>query len=251
MPVIISTNPSINKSLLEIIQGACRKLGLSQPASVIGSNDQNINQLQEIANEEGQELADAYEWQILTSEVQFYASATESQGNLNDIVDGDLGWIVNDTIWNRTTLRPFFGPLSAQQWQQIKARAAAGPFSEYRIRGNELLCYPAPSAGDDCYFEWVSKDFCQNAAGTASYREWNADDDVSILDSRLISLGIIWRWKQLKGLDYAKDEQKYRIAVDQAKGRDGTKPVLSLSPWTQGDFLLTTNNIQDGSFPGP
>jgi len=250
MPVIISTNPSINKSLLEIIQGVCRKLGLNQPASVIGSNDRNITQLQEIANEEGQELADAYEWQILTSEVQFFGVATESQGNLNDIVDGDLGWIVNDTIWNRSTNRPLFGPLSAQQWQQIKARAAAGPFSEYRIRGNELLCYPAPGAGDDCYFEWMSKDFCQNSTGTQSYREWNADADLSILDSRLMSLGIVWRWKQLKGLEYQKDEQKYRIAVEQAKGRDGTKSVLSLSPWMQSNFLLTTNNIVDGNFPG-
>lgn len=250
MPVIISTNPSINKTLLEIMQGVCRKLGLNQPASVIGSNDSNITQLQEIANEEGQELADAYEWQILTSEVSQVAVATESQGRLNDIVDGDLGWIVNDTFWNRTTDRPLFGPLSAQQWQQLKANAAAGPFSNYRIRGNELLLYPAPSAGDELYFEWVSKDFCQNAAGTHSYREWNADDDVSILDSRLMSLGIVWRWKQLKGLDFQADYAKYTTAVEQAKARDGTKPVLSLSPYVQGDFLLTTNNIQTGNFPG-
>ena len=97
----------------------------------------------------------------------------------------------------------------------------------------------------------MSKDFCQNAAGTVSYREWNADTDVSILDSRLMSLGIVWRWKQLKGLDFQADFVKYRTAVDQAKARDGTKPVLSLSPWMQGDFLLTTNNIQNGSFPGP
>lgn len=249
MPVIISTNPSINKSLLQIVQGVCRKLGLNQPAAVIGSNDQNISQLQEIANEEGQELSDAYQWQILTSEVQFFGVATESQGNLNDIVDGQLGWIVNDTIWNRTTNRPLFGPLTAQQWQLMKARQAAGPFSEFRIRGNELLCYPPPDAGDNLHFEWVSKDFCQNAAGTASYREWNADSDVSILDSRLMSLGIVWRWKQLKGLDFQADYAKYTVAVEQAKGRDGTKPVLCMSDWDRHNFLLTTDNLPDGNWP--
>lgn len=249
MPVIIATNPSINKTLLQIVQGVCLRLGLAQPASVIGSTDPGVGQLLSIANEECQELADGYEWQILTSEVQFFAVATESQGNLNDIVDGDLGWILNDTIWNRTTMRPLFGPLSPQQWQQMQARAASGPFSQYRIRGNQLLFFPAPGAGDDCYFEWVSKDFCQNSAGTASYREWNADDDISILDSTLVTLGIIWRWKQLKGLDYQKDEQKYRLAVERAQARDGTKGILSLSPYAQGDFLLTMNNIPDGSWP--
>lgn len=248
---IASLNSNINRTLLQSVQAVCRKLGLSVPASVVGSNDPNIVQMYEVCNEAGQEYADAYEWQILTAEVSFSATAVESQGSINTIVGGDLGWIVNDTIWNRTTDRPLFGPLSAQQWQQIKANAAAGPFSEYRIRGNELLFYPAPSAGDDCYFEWVSKDFCQNSGGTTSYCRWNADEDVFVLDSRIFELSVLWKWKQLKGLDFQPDYTKYMIAIEQAKARDSTKTVLSLSPWMQGDFLLTTNNIQNGSFPGP
>lgn len=248
---IASLNSNVNRTLLQSVQAVCRKLGLSVPAAVIGSNDPNIVQMYEVCNEAGQEYADAYEWQILTAEVNFSATAVESQGSINTIVGGDLGWIVNDTIWNRTTNRPLFGPLTAQQWQQIKARAAAGPFSEYRIRGNELLFYPAADLNDACYFEWVSKDFCQNTGGTTSYCRWNADSDVFVLDSRIFELSVLWKWKQLKGLEFQPDYVKYQIAIEQAKARDGTKSVLSLSPWTQGDFLLTTNNIQNGSFPGP
>jgi hypothetical protein len=248
---ISSLNANINRTLLASIQTVCRKLGLSVPAAVIGSTDDNIIQLYEIANEEGQEYVDGYQWQTLTAEVSFSAVATESQGSINTIVAGDLGWIINDTIWNRTTNRPLFGPLSAQQWQQLKARAAAGPFSQYQIRGNELLFYPAPGAGDQCYFEWVSRDFAQKADNTVTYCRWNADTDQFLLDSRIFELGVMWRWKQLKGLDYQKDEQKYRYALEQAKARDGTKPILSLSQYMQNDYLLTTNNIADGSWPGP
>lgn len=246
---IASLNSNINRTLLQSVQAVCRKLGLTVPASVVGSNDPNIVQMYEVCNEAGQEYADAYEWQILTAEVSFSATAVESQGSINTIVGGDLGWIVNDTIWNRTTDRPMFGPLSAQQWQQIKANAAAGPFSEYRIRGNELLFYPAANLNDACYFEWVSKDFCQNAGGTTSYCRWNADTDVFVLDSRIFELSVLWKWKQLKGLDFQADYAKYLVAIEQAKSRDGTKTVLSLSPWMQSDFLLTTNNIQNGNFP--
>lgn len=247
---IPSLNSNVNRTLLASMQSVARTLGLAVPAAVIGSNDQNMTQLYEIANEECQELVNGYEWQILTNEVTFATVAAESQGSMNAIVSGDLGWVLNDTIWNRTTNRPLFGPLSPQQWQQMKARAASGPFSQYRIRGNELLFYPAPSAGENCYFEWVSKDFCQNATNTTTYCRWNADTDVFLLDSQLMERGIIWRWKQLKGLDYQKDEQKYRLAVERAQSRDGTKGILSLSPYAQGDFLLTMNNIQDGGFPG-
>jgi hypothetical protein len=246
---IASLNSNINRTLLQSVQAVCRKLGLTVPASVVGSNDPNIVQMYEVCNEAGQEYADAYEWQILTAEVSFLATAVESQGSINTIVGGDLGWIVNDTIWNRTTDRPMFGPLSAQQWQQIKANAAAGPFSEYRIRGNELLFYPAANLNDACYFEWVSKDFCQNTGGSTSYCRWNADTDVFVLDSRIFELSVLWKWKQLKGLDFQADYAKYLVAIEQAKARDGTKTVLSLSPWMQSDFLLTTNNIQNGNFP--
>jgi hypothetical protein len=246
---IASLNSSINRTLLQSVQAVCRKLGLAVPAFVVGSNDPNIVQMYEVCNEAGQEYADEYEWQILTAEVAFLSTAVESQGSINTIVNGDLGWIVNDTIWNRTTNRPLFGPLNAQQWQIMKARAAAGPFSEYRIRGNELLFYPPADAGNNCHFEWISKDFCQNAAGTTSYCRWNADTDVFVLDSRILELSVLWKWKQLKGLDYQKDEQKYRIAIEQAKGRDGTKPALYLSRRRE-TFLLTTNNLPDGDFPG-
>jgi hypothetical protein len=246
---IASLNSNINRTLLQSVQAVCRKLGLTVPASVVGSNDPNIVQMYEVCNEAGQEYADAYEWQILTAEVSFLATAVESQGSINTIVGGDLGWIVNDTIWNRTTDRPMFGPLSAQQWQQIKANAAAGPFSEYRIRGNELLFYPAANLNDACYFEWVSKDFCQNTGGSTSYCRWNAVTDVFVLDSRIFELSVLWKWKQLKGLDFQADYAKYLVAIEQAKARDGTKTVLSLSPWMQSDFLLTTNNIQNGNFP--
>ena len=55
-----------------------------------------------------------------------------------------------------------------------------------------------------------------------------ADTDISKLDERLLTLGGIWRWKAAQKLDYAADQEKYELAVNDAIARDGSKPVLSL-----------------------
>ena len=42
-------------------------------------------------------------------------------------------------------------------------------------------------------------------------------------------MGIIWRWKQAKGLAYAEDYNKYERRVADAVAREATKPVLDLA----------------------
>ena len=58
---------------------------------------------------------------------------------------------------------------------------------------------------------------------------WSADDNVPLLDEDLLILGTIWRWKKLKGFEYAEDFADYERQVMDAMGRDGGKPTLSLT----------------------
>jgi len=45
----------------------------------------------------------------------------------------------------------------------------------------------------------------------------------------LIVLGTIWRWKKLKGFDYAEDFNVYERRIMDAMSKDGSKDWLSLS----------------------
>ncbi len=75
-----------------------------------------------------------------------------------------------------------------------------------------------------------------NAAGDTYKSAFSADDDTSILDSRLIELGTIWRWKAAKGLDYAQNYQNYENAVlDAMASNKTTGPVeMDSCPETKG-----------------
>ena len=211
-----------------MVQGVMIRIGLNSPSSVVGNSANDVVQIKNIANEEGQELAARYSWQALTKEATFTTVATESQGVITTIAGSDFNFIINETFWNRSQRRPVFGPLSESKWQQLKAQQIVGPWVQHRIRGNTLIFIPVPAAGQICAFEWVSKNWCINSAGDTSYSSWNNDGDIGILDERVMSLGIIWRWKAIKGFPYSEDFAKYERAVSDYMDRDGGKPRLNL-----------------------
>ncbi len=211
---------------LSIVQSVCLRVGLDAPATALGSADKNVLQIVELSNESGQEIARRYPWQALLNVGNFTTVATEIQGAVETIAPG-LDYIINDTIWNRTLRRPVYGPKTPQNWEQQKAFAINGPWSGYRLIGGDIAMYPVPAAGQDCYFEYISKNWLESAS--TGYTEWQLDADVPLLDNNLLILDTVWRWKMAKGLEYAEDFNKAERLYQDLATRDGGKDWINLS----------------------
>jgi len=213
---------------LSIVQSVCKRVGLDAPTAAVGSTDRQILQIVELCNESGQEIARRYPWTGLLNVGTYATVATETQGALETIAPG-LDYIINDTIWNRTLRRPIFGPKTPQGWEQQKAFAINGPWSSYRIIGGNIAMYPIPVAGQDCYFEYISKNWVNVTLVATTSPTWTADDDTPKLDSNLLILDTIWRYKAQKGLEYAEDFNKAETLKIDLMARDGGKDVLNLT----------------------
>lgn len=226
-------------NVLEIVQSVCGSIGLQQPNSLIGSSDIQTIQLRELLNEEGTELASRSSsgWQALVREASFTTIASEDQGAIKTIIGTVNAYrlIINETIWNRTTKVPLYGPRTSRVWQGFKALTFAGPYGEYRIRGGHLLILPVPAAGNSCFFEYVTKNWLQSSDASEQRSQISHDEDEPLLDDEILRAGVIWRWKQVKGLDYSADFQKYESRVVDALARDGTKARLNLGGDTLAD----------------
>lgn len=214
------------RTCLQIVQSACRRIGILSPNAAMTSSDPLIQQMVEIANEEGRLQCSEYSWQALQREAKFTTVALEIQGALSTIAP-DLEWISNNTIWNRTLRRPVYGPDSQQDWQQAKAMQINGPFNRFRIIASNINFYPVPVAGQSCYFEYQSNGWVRDANGLA-WSVWKNDSDVTVLDDELVILGTIWRWKSAKGLAYSDDYAKYEKRLTDSEATDGSKPTLSM-----------------------
>lgn len=214
---------------LEIVRRACKSLGIPSPNTATGSGDLQVVQIVGLLNDEGSELAAEIPWQALTREATFTTVATESQGDLETIIGAANAYryVLNDTIFNRSRREPIFGPKAPREWQAQKSLNVTGPFPQYRIRGGQLLFDPVPTAGENCYFEYVTRNWVEDASGNGQ-AEFTADDDEPLLDSGILLAGVKWRWLEAKGLAFDQKFQNYSRLVADAKARDGTKRTLRL-----------------------
>lgn len=208
-------------TLLSIVQNVADEVGLPAPAFVVNNPDATAQRLLRLANAEGQRLSRRHNWSVLQQEAGFITAAVESQGKMADIA-GDFDRFVNETMFNRTTSRRVFGPLGAREWQDAKSRLATAVRDTFRLRQAEVLFHPAPSAGEDIYFEYISRNWALGADDTPK-AVMDADTDKALLDEDLLSMGVRWRFLKANGFDYAEEKMEYetqlfdRIAVDGAR----------------------------------
>lgn len=214
-------------SLLTIVQDATVECGVPRPSVAYGSTDDQIAQMVRLANKEGKELVKRFEWQVLTIERTFVSLAQETQ---TAILPTDFGRFVNETFYNRTRSRQFDGPLTPKDWQMRKATTANTIFDAYRVRGNALLIMPVPSAGDTYAFEYISKYWVDNDAdGDGELAAFAADTNTALIDEEILTLGLIWRFKQARGLDYAEDFRTYEAWLNRTFAHDGGKRTMDLN----------------------
>jgi hypothetical protein len=210
-------------TLLSIVRGACARLNLPRPSVVYTSTDASVIQILELAQQHGKELARRAAWKALTAEKTFTTTAAAAQ--VSSLAD-DLDWIIPETMFNRSTNRRVIGPMTPDEWQMIQSSLTSRVDPAFRIRGTSLLFSPTPSAGQTVGYEYVTKNWCQSSGGTAQ-ASWAADADTPLLDEQLHISGLVWRFRQAKGLDFEADLQIHEAQVGQAILREGVRPRIS------------------------
>lgn len=215
-------------SLLTVIQYVCGRTNLPVPATVLGTTDTQVLQLLRLLEEEGTDLAKRGAWEGLTHEATLTTTATIDQGAFTSIASVGFAYIKNGTFWNRTATLPILGPVSDEEWQRIQALPSTGPRYRYRMRRGRLLMNPTPTAGDTLAFEYVSKHWILGVDGVTYKSYFTLDTDTILLPEELVLMGLRWRWKKEKGLEYAEDFRTYEMQVRDALGRDGGKEVLRM-----------------------
>ena len=238
-------------TLLTIVQNAADELGLDRPTDVVNSStsDATVRQLLALANREGNELSDYRNWNAQNT----ITTITTVAGQEGYDVPSDFSSFLNDTQWDLTNHWALIGPLSAQEWEMIKSGiVTVGPRRRFRQFGTAMKIYinPTPSAsdaGNTLRYEYSSKNWCQSATGTGQ-SAWAADDDTGILDEKLMTLGLKWRFLRANQFDFSEEKSLYEEMCRVTAARDGGAPVLTLAPRRRLPFLIGPANIPEAGF---
>lgn len=227
-------------TLLSIVQDACDDIGFPSPASVVGNSD--ADQYLRLLNREGEALS-RWPWQALIKE----DTITLSTADQDYALATDFRYILPETQWNRDDRRQLVW-LNSEEWQFFKGWTTVNGLNlRARIRNNELEFEQTIASGDNgktIAYEYVSKYWTEDSGSTAQ-QKFAADTDTSVLDEEILTLGLIWRFRKSKGLDFEADLIEYNRQVELAKAHDGAARMLRLGRAVRQHLGV---NIPEGNY---
>lgn len=122
-------------NLIELVSTVCRRLGLTEPNSVVASNDKNIKQMSALLAQLGCDLTTQFDWRALYREHFFTTKAikrtiTTTEGSrtitLNDASAFDTKWLVMGAPL--PPLSSVLEQISPTQLRMTEAATATGSF---------------------------------------------------------------------------------------------------------------------------
>lgn len=161
----------------------------------------------------------------------------------------DFAYFQQMTWWDRTYRWQMMGPMTAQEWQTLKSGLSpVGPRRFFRLMGNKFFIHPAPSVtGDTLVFEYYSNAWCQSSVAAAQ-NTWLADTDYYNFDDDAFILGLKWRFKAAKGLEYTQEKIDYTVALERLIARNGGNRDLYTNNRARDVTLLNLNQVPDTGF---
>lgn len=202
---------------LSACQDALARLVARRPSSVFASDEEICVEIASLANEAATDIMKANDWQALT---KFYTITGDGTSvtypfpsDYDRMIQATDLYDPNNWCWGYEHITEY------GMWIINQARGLSLTPGAWMIQGSQFNFFPAPASGAQAIFPYVSKQWAKSATGTAK-GQFDRDDDIFILDDRLLTLALIWRWKSMKGMDYAEDIKNSDIALSQSMARD-------------------------------
>ena len=189
-----------------------------KPSSLFSSTETFAVEMQGLVNEVGEDIAKSHDWQALIKVATITGDGTTVAFDLPSdyarmLVKSDILDTTN-FAWGYTRV------LDINDFLWIKQQGLQALPGSWILYGNQFQFQPAPQSAATAEYPYIDKNYAQATGGGAYKPAFTADTDVYRLPERLLRLGLIWRWRQNKKLDYGDDEAAFVKAFAEESGRD-------------------------------
>lgn len=211
-------------TLLTVVQNAMTQVGLDPPSAVYSSTAELVRQMKALVMVEGRKLLDDCDWQKLLTARTFTSAATNNQSA--DPPTDFLRMANGSRMWNEANDFEIPGPINADEYNELIVRAVSTLPQYWRIIGGVLYIVRSTS-GQTIRYEYITNKWILQAGVTAA-TSLSADTDTFRVPENVLELGLVWRFKKAKGLEYAEDMRDYELALAAAKLQNvGGRRIIS------------------------
>lgn len=212
-------------SVLTALQSAAVKLVSRKPTTFFQSTDTLEVELCDLVNDVARDIADAHDWRSLMTLKTYTGDGTTTAFALPDDYDRmPTGQEVHSGSWEQWR---YVRAKDPNEWQDILSDIGLPHPGAWFILQDQFLIYPAVPASDVAKFYYQSENFALDEDGAPKVA-FTADTDTFRLDERLLTLGVVWRWRQQKRLEYAEDMATFeRALAGKVKDDKGARVIAS------------------------
>lgn len=203
-------------SLLDICKRVLGVTGWQTYGTIASNTDASAVQIFGLANEELEHLSEANKWPQLQVE---YAFATVPGQSLYDWPD-DFRIAEPDALFSADQYYRLRGSTQLQYWQLYKYGQLGSLSTKrhrivYDLAGKpQIELTPTPTEVENLVAVYYTNKYARDSGGTPIAR-YATDEDVSRVPERLVRLGLMWRYRRAKGLDFSAELAVYNSTVAQ------------------------------------
>jgi len=222
-------------SLLSIVNAFRLRKNMGTVATVFGNTaDSGVAQMQALLQDVGDEVAESDFWQPLdvpasigpgdgvTTIWPFPIGAADTPAS--DFAGMSPGLQMQSTAF---PLQPIVR-VTDEELAALKAFPVGPIRPVWHIIGNTFEVWPALSLGETLTYNYYSPRWIQTAAGVHRLY-WSADTDISLIDEKVMTRGLEYRWLEAKGLSYGAAKERFERSFMRADGRQDTYREVNMS----------------------
>lgn len=200
-------------TVVDVLSRAARQVSVSPPSSwVTASADEYAEIRDDFLLETVDDLQERIDWpQPVGASVTITGTGVETYA-----LPTDFKRLQRDAraVFDEALDRHAFPITTDGDWLELKEDGIAGADRFYRLTGYDgafsISFYNPPTT--DIVVQYVSKNWMASAAGAAGY-EFTAEDDVILFPRRVVEAGIVWRWRERKGLPFHDKFNEYEAQI--------------------------------------
>jgi len=207
-------------TVLSAAQSAALRLLGRKPTSVFSSSSAFEMELADLATETAVAIAKEHEWQKLKKLGTLTGNGSATAFDLPT----DYDRMVKDgNVHSSLYQTAFFSRVdSLDDWILIGDLLATASPGNWIVLGGQMNIKPAMPSNETARFYYISRNI------TATSPAFTSDSDEFVLPERLLTLGLIWRWRAQKRMEYAEDMTNYELALSQEIARDRGARIISV-----------------------
>ena len=214
-------------SVLTVVQEALSELGLERrPAAIYGVDDDTEIELIDIIHDVAQSIADGYSWQALSRRYTYTGDGSTEDFDLPPYFDGLPSGM---QVWTTRLQYPLRRVPDLDAWEEISIRNYDYVSGVWTVYNNQLHIRPAPAATETVSFYYRDRRYAISSTGSTLKAEFDDDSDEFRLPERLLKLGLVWRYRSMKGLPYEENLATYNEALAQEIHKDRLPQVITLN----------------------